>query len=133
MKLFIILLFSIFLIGCGINESRGEVSLALEVCLNLNEFQCRVVSIPCWEKFFTLPEKDRNRIISKDNGLRISIEAGVTCGWERLTGENGLNIGIDHFGASAPHKDLAEEFGFVPDKIESQIRNHVRKLKDITT
>jgi transketolase len=108
--------------------SGSEVSLALEVCLNLNEFQCRVVSIPCWEKFFTLPEKDRNRIISKDNGLRISIEAGVTCGWERLTGENGLNIGIDHYGASAPQKDLAEEFGFAPGKIESCIRDHIQSI-----
>ena len=50
---------------------------------------------------------------------------------EAITGENGLIIGIDHFGASAPHKDLAEEFGFVPEKIESQIRDHIQKLKDM--
>ena len=80
-----------------------------------------------------MPKDERSNIIPYDKGIRISIEAGATLGWERLTGENGLNIGIDHFGASAPNKDLAEEFGFVPEKIESQIRNHVRKLKDITT
>jgi transketolase len=37
-----------------------------------------------------------------------------------------LNIGIDHFGASAPDKDLAKEFGFVPEKIEFQVRNHLQ-------
>jgi len=111
----------------------SEVSLGIEVSSHLEDYNCRVVSIPCWEKYFQLNEKERANIIPLDFGLRVSIEAGTTLGWERLTGENGLNIGIDHFGASASHKDLAEEFGFVPEKIESQIRNHVRKLKDITT
>jgi transketolase len=111
----------------------SEVSLGIEVSSRLNDLNCRVVSVPCWEKFFLMPKDERSNIIPYDKGIRISIEAGATLGWERLTGENGLNIGIDHFGASAPNKDLAEEFGFVPEKIESQIRNHVRKLKDITT
>ena len=111
----------------------SEVSLGIEVSSHLEDYNCRVVSIPCWEKYFQLNKKERANIIPLDFGLRVSIEAGTTLGWERLTGENGLNIGIDHFGASASHKDLAEEFGFVPEKIESQIRNHVRKLKDITT
>jgi transketolase len=33
--------------------------------------------------------------------LKVSIEAGVTLGWQRYTGD-GLTIGIDSFGASAP-------------------------------
>ena len=111
----------------------SEVSLGIEVNSHMSDFNCRVVSMPCWERYFQLDEYERDKIIPRDSGIRISIEAGATLGWERLTGENGLNIGIDHFGASAPNKDLAEEFGFVPEKIESQIRNHVRKLKDITT
>ena len=60
--------------------------------------------------------------------MKISFEAGITLGWERYTGSNGLSIGIDHFGASAPGKDLAEEFGFTAEKIESRIRNYLKKL-----
>ena len=81
------------------------------------------MSIPCWEKYFQLDEKERGNIIPLDFGLRVSIEAGTTLGWERLTGENGLNIGLNQFGKSAPNKDLAEEYGFVPEKLESQIRD----------
>lgn len=110
----------------------SEVSLGMEVSSKLNDLNCRVVSIPCWEKFFLISKDERSKIIPDDKGIRISIEAGATLGWERLTGDNGLNIGIDHFGASAPHKDLAEEFGFVPEKIETQIREHLQKLKDKT-
>ena len=110
----------------------SEVSLGIEVSSRLNDFNCRVVSVPCWEKYFLMPEDERSNIIPNDKGIRISIEAGATLGWERLTGENGLNIGIDHFGASAPHKDLAKEFGFVPEKIESQVRNHLQQQKDKT-
>ncbi len=109
----------------------SEVSLGIEVSSRLIDLNCRVVSVPCWEKYLLIPKDVRNNIIPSDKGIRISIEAGATLGWERLTGDNGLNIGIDHFGASAPHKDLAEEYGFVPEKIESRIRDHMRHLIDI--
>ena len=107
----------------------SEVSLGIEVNSHMSDFNCRVVSMPCWERYFQLDEYERDKIIPRDSGIRISIEAGATLGWERLTGENGLNIGIDHFGASAPQKDLAAEFGFVPGKIESRIKDHIQKLK----
>ena len=53
--------------------------------------------------------------------LRVSIEAGVTQGWERFTGLKGLNIGLDRFGASAPAEVLFERFGFTADAIVSKI------------
>ncbi len=105
----------------------SEVSLGIEVSFRLDNFNCRVVSMPCWERFFQMDEDEREKIIPKGTGIRISIEAGATLGWDRLTGINGLNIGIDHFGASAPHEDLAEEFGFTPEKIEAKIRTHLKK------
>jgi transketolase len=60
--------------------------------------------------------------------MKISFEAGITLGWERYIGSNGISIGIDHFGASAPGKDLAEEFGFTTEKIETKIRKHLKNL-----
>ena len=41
---------------------------------------------------------------------------------------NGLSIGIDHYGLSAPYKDLAEEFGFIPVKIQKRILDHLNQL-----
>ncbi len=46
----------------------------------------------------------------------MSIEAGVTQGWERYTGLDGLNIGLDRFGASAPAEALFEKFGFTAEQ-----------------
>ena len=64
----------------------------------------------------------------RDDGLRldgrkldesrpVTIEAGITHGWEKFSGINGLSIGIDHYGASAPGKVLANEYGFTAEKI----------------
>jgi transketolase len=54
---------------------------------------------------------------------RLAVEAGVTCGWEKWTGASGRAIGIDHFGASAPAKDVFEHFGFTVDNIIRQCRH----------
>ena len=54
--------------------------------------------------------------------LKVSIEAGVTMGWERFTGLDGLNIGIDSFGASAPADQLYSHFGISADAIVPQIK-----------
>ena len=48
---------------------------------------------------------------------RISIEAGVTFGWERWVGGTGIAMGIDHFGASAPYQTLYEKFGLTPERV----------------
>ena len=70
----------------------------------------------------------RNDVIPPRGCMKISMEAGVTIGWERFIGPAGLSIGLDHYGASAPNSDLAEEFGFTPEKVEMKIREHLEKL-----
>jgi len=56
---------------------------------------------------------------------RVSVEAGATFGWDRYVGRCGLKIGIDRFGASAPMKELAEQFGFTPERIAGAIRDYL--------
>ena len=48
---------------------------------------------------------------------RVSVEAGVTFGWSRYVGDEGVSIGIDHFGASAPGGIVMEQFGFTVDNV----------------
>ena len=60
--------------------------------------------------------------------LRVSIEAGTTFGWERLTMVQGLRFGLDGFGASAPAKDLYDHFGLTVDKIAPKIMGKLEEF-----
>jgi transketolase len=100
----------------------SEVELALKVAdaLEGQGIGADVVSMPCTELFDEQPESYRADILPAGI-LRVSIEAGPPFGWERYTGLDGLRIGLDHFGASAPAEVLFEEFGFTADKIVPRI------------
>ncbi len=101
----------------------SEVSLATEVATQLESkgIGVDVVSMPSVSRFKAQDATYRSDILPKDGTLRVSIEAGTTFGWSDITGDNGLNIGIDRFGASAPGKVLMEHFGFSADKIVPKI------------
>ena len=106
----------------------SEVGLAMEVANAMDDKQIRVVSMPCWEVFEQQTDEYKNSLIPSRGAMKISMEAGITMGWEKYIGSNGLSIGINHFGASAPGKDLAQEFGFTADQVEKKIRNHLANL-----
>ena len=104
--------------------SGSEVHVALACAEELEKqgVGASVVSMVCTQLFDAQDDAYRADVIPADT-LRVSIEAGTTFGWERYTGENGLNIGLDRFGASAPAEDLFEKFGFTADAIVPQIMN----------
>lgn len=100
----------------------SEVSLALETAavLEAQGTGADVVSMPCTELFDAQDAAYKAGLLPRD-ALVVSIEAGVTLGWERYTGLDGLNIGLDRFGASAPAEELYSYFGLTADNIISQI------------
>ncbi len=106
----------------------SEVGLAMDVATSMTDKNIRVVSMPCWEIFDTQSDEYKKSLIPDRGAMRISMEAGITLGWSKYVGPNGLSISINHFGASAPGKDLAEEFGFTADQVEQKIRNHLANL-----
>jgi transketolase len=53
---------------------------------------------------------------------RVSIEAGVTQGWERYVGTEGTAIGVDRFGASAPGETVMEEYGLTAERVAEEAR-----------
>jgi transketolase len=83
--------------------------------------------VPSWELFFEQSPAYQAEVLAWNITKRISIEAGVTTGWQRFTGAGGLNIGIDHFGASAPAEDLAKEYGFTIEAVCDRINHHTFK------
>ncbi len=100
----------------------SEVELAVAVAdeLELRGIGADVVSMPCTSLFDAQSSAYRKDLLPAD-ALIVSIEAGVTYGWDRYTGMDGLRIGIDSFGASAPAEDLFAHFGFTVDAIIPQI------------
>ena len=101
----------------------SEVSLALEAAgiLAAEGRRLRVVSLPCWEAFFAQDEDYRHSVLG--DGLPVaSLEAASTFGWERFVGAGGLAMGLDHFGASAPARRLAAEWGFTAPAVAERLR-----------
>jgi transketolase len=100
----------------------SEVSLAVEAkkILEQKGQRVRVVSAPCLEAFAALPQKEQQAVLGQ--GIRrVSIEAGSTGLWRGIVGLDGITIGIDRFGASAPLSKLAEGFGLTPEKVAERV------------
>ena len=102
------------LIGTG-----SELHLAVDAQKVLKDkgIEVRVVSLPSWE-LFSMQSEEYQRLVLPDTVTnRVAIEAGSTFGWERYVGQQGLIIGIDTFGESAPYQELYEHFGITVEKI----------------
>ena len=97
----------------------SELALAYDVAVELEKRgkSTRVVSVPCTEIFENQSDSYKESIIGGDIGIRVSIEAGVSQGWHRYIGSDGIAIAQDTFGASAPASVLAKEFGFTVESI----------------
>lgn len=100
--------------------SEVEIALGVADALEGQGIGADVISMPCWELFDVQDAAYRADILPRDT-LTVSIEAGVTMGWERYTGLDGINIGINSFGASAPIEALYPHFGLSVEKIVPKI------------
>ncbi|HOB14949.1 MAG TPA: transketolase [Novosphingobium sp.] len=100
----------------------SEVEIALACAAQLEEagIGTDVVSMPCTQLFDAQDAAYRADMLPA-GVLKVSIEAGVTLGWQKYVGD-GLTIGIDRFGASAPADQLYDYFGLTADKIVPQIK-----------
>ncbi len=84
----------------------------------------RLVSMPSWELFEKQDGAYKESILPSTCQKRVSIEAASTFGWEKYVGCNGLKIGVDHFGHSAPYEFLAEKYGLIPAALAARIKKH---------
>ncbi|RYY25065.1 MAG: transketolase [Sphingomonadales bacterium] len=106
--------------------SEVEIAVAAREALEAEGIGADVVSMPCWSRFDAQSKDYRADLLPRD-ALIVSIEAGVTTGWERYTGVDGLCFGLDRYGASGPAPDLYKHFGLTAAAIVPQI---LQKLKD---
>jgi transketolase len=70
-----------------------------------------------WHLFRHQDESYCDTVLPTGVRARVSVEAGVTLGWDRWVGSSGRSVGIDHFGASAPWQRLYKEFGVTTDAV----------------
>ena len=93
--------------------SGSEVSAALEAqeILAGKDVNARVISMPSWELFEQQSQAYKEEVLPAAVKSRVSIEAGASFGWQRWVGTDGITIGIDRFGISAPYQLIFERFG----------------------
>ncbi|PAN37124.1 hypothetical protein PAHAL_7G053700 [Panicum hallii] len=104
----------LILIGTG---SELEIAEKAADELRKEGSTVRVVSLVCWELFEEQPDKYKESVLPSEVTSRISIEAGVTFGWEKYIGQKGKAIGIDHFGVSAPAGKIYKELGLTVENV----------------
>ena len=99
-------------------SSGSELALALSAAEKLGErgVQARVVSLASHELFAAQPDSYRESVLPP--GVpRVAIEAAHPMSWYRWVGDNGVVLGVERFGASAPYEKIYEELGITVDKL----------------
>jgi transketolase len=110
----------------SIFATGSEVSIAVEArkLLAAKGVAARVVSVPCFELLSEQPEAVRRAVIGEAT-IKIGVEAAVRQSWDAIIGSEGLFVGMDSFGASAPYKELYKKFGITAEAVAATV---LRKL-----
>lgn len=114
----------IILIATG---SEVHIALAAYEKLNAEYVDVRVVNMASWELFERQPKEYKDTVLPPEVKKRVAIEAGSTHGWHKYAGMDGVIIGVDRFGASAPGEMVLEKFGFTAENIIKKARELLGK------
>ena len=104
----------VILIGTG-----SEVSLCVKAreILKAQGVQARVVSMPSWSLFQGQSPEYRESVLPARVKKRVTVEAAASLGWRQWAGDEGIIIGVDRFGASAPGGEVMKHLGFTPENV----------------
>ncbi|MEJ9225910.1 MULTISPECIES: transketolase [Priestia] len=102
----------------------SEVALAISAKTQLERegTSVRVVAMPSWELFNKQSKEYQERILPESVSKRISLEMGISLGWERFVGPKGKVIAVDTFGASGTGADVMKLFGFTEENVVAQAK-----------
>ena len=109
-------------------SSGSEVALVLAAQTKLAEggIRARAVSMPSHELFALQPLEYQQEVLPPGS-KRVAIEAAHPMSWYRWVGGDGIIMGIDHFGASAPYADIYKGLGLTVDKLVEAARGLVAR------
>jgi transketolase len=109
----------IILIGTG---SELQYVLGAYEQLAKEQIPARIVSMPSWELFERQPKEYRDSVITPSIKKRVVVEAALPMGWHKYAGDEGVIIGMNSFGASAPYELLYKEYGFTVENVLKKTR-----------
>lgn len=109
--------------------SGSEVAVALGAMeeLKKNNISARVVNMASFELYDAQNEEYKESVLPKSVRARVSIEAGISQGWDKYVGLDGKTISLNHFGASAPMEILFEKYGFTVENVVKTALEVVKK------
>jgi transketolase len=103
--------------------SGSEVGIALEAQAKLRSqhgVRARVVSMPSHELFLAQPAEYRAQVLPA--GVpKVAIEAAHPMSWSRFVGDDGVVLGVERFGASAPFQKIYEELGLTSAHVVQEV------------
>jgi transketolase len=103
--------------------SEVGIAMAARAALAGEGIDVAVVSLPCWELFFAQDPAWRDAVLG--TAPRLGIEAAASFGWERVLGAEGVFLGLDRFGASAPYETLYRNFGLTAEALAAAVRRRL--------
>jgi transketolase len=104
----------VILIGTG---SEVSVAMAARDLLAQQDVAVRVVSMPSWELFDAQDAAYRDSVLPPAIAARVTVEAGITQGWERYAGAGGAMVGINRFGESGKGPAVMAHLGITPENV----------------
>ncbi|MCB1496130.1 MAG: transketolase [Bauldia sp.] len=107
--------------------SEVEIALAAKGLIEAKGHPTRVVSVPCFE-LFGEQSKDYQAETIGTAMVNVAIEAAVRQGWDRFIGNDGVFVGMDSFGASAPYKELYAKFGITAEAAAGAVFDRLTAL-----
>ena len=109
-------------------SSGSEVGLILDAQkkLEADGIRARTVSMPSHEIFARQDELYRNSVLPK-GVRRVAMEAAHPMSWYRWVGDDGVILGLERFGASAPAARIYTELGLTVDRVVETAKQLVRK------
>jgi transketolase len=119
----------VILVGTG---SEVQLAMAARETLEAEGTPTRVVSMPCVEWFHEQDTAYQQQVLPSGVKARVSVEAAVAMGWRDVVGDAGEIVSIEHFGASAAHTVLFEQFGFTPDRVVAAAHASLERVGIIT-
>ncbi len=110
----------------SIFASGSEIGIAMDAqkALQQKGIAARVVSVPCMDIFLAQDDAKRRAVIG-NAPVKVAVEAGIRQGWDAIIGSDGIFVGMNSFGASAPFAKLYEHFGITAVAVEKAVETRL--------
>ncbi len=105
--------------------SEVEIAIQAQKQLENDGIATRVISVPCFELFEEQSQEYKEEILGSKDIVKLAVEAGIRMGWDRFIGSDGIFIGMNSFGASAPAPELYKHFGITSERIVNSIKGAI--------